>query len=1627
MDKRIAILVFWVCLASFANGGDPCDPDQHQVISEGQRSVSYIPGKHDSLLCDNYNIINGNWYRFKHQVGGQLPESCVELFRCGTQAPIWMNGHHPTEVGVTVTRQVCANFGYIGDCCSWSEDILVKRCHDEDRGEDFMVYRLVYPPGCPIAYCAGDKIPCPAGQVYNNQTQKCVELHPQIHNVTLLPPVAENEFVNFYCQVTRAGNQTVHDDGARFLVNFYFDQVLVKNASKIITAPDTRVAMDEKWLRFNLGKSLSCGVQSYWVGYSTERSEEEHSNSYFAGILVEPESLTVRETDDKPSYIQLKSTLPITCKNSNHRGRCEIAVKVVTPTRLVAAQGVTLQGYTECYFRISRESWRANESMAYNTSEPLEVTVKRDAYIHDASSHYINFEPISTGVPDILWKDNGSAEYHPIIWDAYDINDVRVSVEKDDRMGTCHSTSDPRMRTWDNGGYDILHRIGEFVMWRSSASRHFEVHVRHWLCREAWFVACTCGVAVREGNTVLAVDMCGGRYKGTPRPKVTQLSDGELKGASVTRDVAGSQFAINMPSGAYVKMDVHDWGMNLYAYAPSEDINKTSGLCGTFDGIPGNDFIMQGSNLLGWREEFIESWRIPQGESLFDKPPEWLPNKQQNLKYCKCLGRQHIECDWTERVDPMQDVGKPTILVKPLKSKFDWSSEASRRRRSLRLRRDTQAVTVESDEYTDDIDEEEHEFDYGFHELPDAEYKWPTRSGLLEEFARNYCKQILRGATSYNICYELLGEKVMEPLERCVDDIKMMDDLAWARNAVGEMEYQCLTTSMAISNGDGVFNPRLAPQNVVKFMCPNQCNARGRCLDGVCLCYGEYDGADCSLIRGRAPQIQYLPNDGLCDVTIRPCLKTRVVASYVKDSPDLVCRVRQVEIDGDDQSIINQYILTNATMISAGEIACDLPVSPVRVGTPATVKGSVAHGLLLSVSNDGVTFSAESFMTIYDSTCMECQKDGNCARKYGACYINGHCFAPGEANPDNWCQVCDPTVTKDSFVTRTNNENPHFSTPKRIVKVPDEQLEMYIGAYDPEGRNVSFVLEFITNREITVDNNGLLRWYSGRRTTVRMELSVYDECSGKSTESFELAIIDCRCQNGGSCVQDPSMPPGQGHYFCECADGFEGSTCAQEINECLSNPCIHGECHDLLNRFECRCGIGYEGDLCNTITPVTINRDANVSTGQVGVWSSYGPYSECSLRCDYGIQSRRRVCERLPCTGPASETKVCNPYNCPENERERPEGILLKIRDTSISQVRIHENDLLATLTEGVNNFCLNKENECCRLAGLNDGNLRVEVFRRENFYFAGGYPKELDASHFILKLIGMMDREYLRAQCLELTTASRKSTDHFIPPEELRDAVIPITEDILQLYGVVVDEVLMPGDEPTVVDEVLMPDDEPTAAPKGFMGLESNTQWVIVACVTSVVLIVIIIVVTVCCIRKHSKKYQQNPDNVRINRNANRSNSMKFLTQNDQLQEIQDTPSKVTDPESKTDSKLKELDQFYFPPKEKSSTEEKERSEPPTAASTIRGEYYYQYAINEGLGTLDKVDSSQLSLHTPAECDRVSIDGLREPPILFSSPETVYPTDPGLQPGPFTRGPKRLSTRKNDNVFAWKLFNARD
>ena len=76
-------------------------------------------------------------------------------------------------------------------------------------------------------------------------------------NVTLTPPVVEHNFVHFYCEFDYLGKVPSVDNGARFQVSFYFDHVRLPEATVVVSAPARRVYMQEKWLRGNLGKSVS--------------------------------------------------------------------------------------------------------------------------------------------------------------------------------------------------------------------------------------------------------------------------------------------------------------------------------------------------------------------------------------------------------------------------------------------------------------------------------------------------------------------------------------------------------------------------------------------------------------------------------------------------------------------------------------------------------------------------------------------------------------------------------------------------------------------------------------------------------------------------------------------------------------------------------------------------------------------------------------------------------------------------------------------------------------------------------------------------------------------------------------------------------------------------------------------------------------------------------------------------------------------------------------------------------------------------------------------------------------------------------------------------------------------------
>ena len=109
-------------------------------LSSTDRKITYTVS---SYYCDNG--IGPGWFRFEGSAGTRMPTSCPPTRRCGTDAPGWMNGGHPTVADGQISRQVC--FHWDSNCCLWSTNIKVRNCGS------YYVYYLSGTPICSLRYC----------------------------------------------------------------------------------------------------------------------------------------------------------------------------------------------------------------------------------------------------------------------------------------------------------------------------------------------------------------------------------------------------------------------------------------------------------------------------------------------------------------------------------------------------------------------------------------------------------------------------------------------------------------------------------------------------------------------------------------------------------------------------------------------------------------------------------------------------------------------------------------------------------------------------------------------------------------------------------------------------------------------------------------------------------------------------------------------------------------------------------------------------------------------------------------------------------------------------------------------------------------------------------------------------------------------------------------------------------------------------------------------------------------------------------------------------------------------------------------------------------------------------------
>ncbi|XP_075278435.1 protein crumbs homolog 1 isoform X1 [Opisthocomus hoazin] len=75
------------------------------------------------------------------------------------------------------------------------------------------------------------------------------------------------------------------------------------------------------------------------------------------------------------------------------------------------------------------------------------------------------------------------------------------------------------------------------------------------------------------------------------------------------------------------------------------------------------------------------------------------------------------------------------------------------------------------------------------------------------------------------------------------------------------------------------------------------------------------------------------------------------------------------------------------------------------------------------------------------------------------------------------------------------------------------------------------------------------------------------------------------CLRVDVCGSDPCMHEGicedfYTSYHCICPKGWAGTHCEVNIDECSSNPCVHGNCTDGITSYKCSCEPGYTGLNC---------------------------------------------------------------------------------------------------------------------------------------------------------------------------------------------------------------------------------------------------------------------------------------------------------------------------------------------------------------------------------------------------------------------------------------------------------------
>nr|XP_060638161.1 von Willebrand factor D and EGF domain-containing protein [Anolis sagrei ordinatus] len=628
------VLPLWLALlcpwASRSQQAPECHSAGHQILHSPYRSTEFDSSQLQQsaiqdLICD-HSLAPG-WYRFLiFDKQAEMPTKCVEMNRCGTQAPIWLSlgeSESMPQPGEMKHLTACATwqffFSATKDCCLFRIPVSVRNCGN------FLVYFLQPTQGC-MGYCAevlsdANQHTC---QTENTETGNICnnKLPPSRLPLPLPPPPSTPDIVAEWQDGSIFLRCTFDVPTANISMGFLvawsrLSPEGIKEELKQETTVQAFSLLELDGINLRLGDRIYCSSSTFSLERPELQSSVIDSIEFFAGIKLHPEAFIISE-DEKEYKLTIESKIPIPCPQASQlENDCKISLKLKTVEEDKDLEVLNV-ALSSCHVDLLQQPC-------------LNGTCSQ------ASIHY-------TAVSDFVQDGNRRTKIvvEPIIsdnfvWNGYVPESVQVTV-KDLPFSYCYSFTDPHIITFDGRMYDNF-KTGTFVLYRST-SRDFEVHVRQWDCGSLYYPAsCNCGFVAREGADTVAFDMCSGQLHHSQPHLSVKSRDPANSNVRITESYLGRKVTVLFSSGAFIRADVSEWGMSLTLRAPSSDHKHTLGLCGSFDGVAENDYHdVDGREIdrgVDAHLSFINEWRILPGESLFDKAPAPLTVAKKTL-FCSC-------------------------------------------------------------------------------------------------------------------------------------------------------------------------------------------------------------------------------------------------------------------------------------------------------------------------------------------------------------------------------------------------------------------------------------------------------------------------------------------------------------------------------------------------------------------------------------------------------------------------------------------------------------------------------------------------------------------------------------------------------------------------------------------------------------------------------------------------------------------------------------------------------------------------------------------------------------------------------------------------------------------------------